>query len=296
VSSRRFGVILCPVDFSIHSAAGLCAAGGIARAFGGRVVLLHAQRVEIPVYFTKSQARALKAQFRRSAQTAWRFANDFAAQHLPAQVGRTVLMLEEDPVEAVLRIARELHAGLVVLGTHGRTGLARIRLGSVTESVLRQVGIPALTLGPLVKPSTRLAQIHRILCPVNYTALARAAFDDAVILAEKTGAELILAHVTEHPGTHEGDGPLRSLSAWAWGGAVSRCAVKEVMLKGIAAGQIVNEARRCLADIIVQGAQPRSFAGTVLFGSTSELVIRKASCPVLSVIRSSPSPQRRGAA
>lgn len=288
MSSRRFGVILCPTDFSIHSAAGLCAAGGIAHAFGGRVVLLHAQRWEIPVYFTKSQARALKAQLRRSARTAWRYANDFATQHLPADVGRTVLLLEEDPVEAVLRVAKELHAGLVVLGTHGRTGLARIRMGSVTESVLRQVGTPALTLGPRLQPSPRLAQIHRILCPVNYTALARAAFDNAVGLAEKTGAELVLVHVMEHPGVHE-DG---KLSEWARAEAGRRCVVKEVMLKGVAAEQIVSEARRCRADMIVQGAQPRSFAGTVLFGSTSELVIRKASCPVLSVIRKDPTASR----
>ena len=253
----------------------------MARAFGGRIVLLHAQRLGIPVYFTKSQARALKAQFRRSARTAWRFANDFAAQHLPEDVGRTILLLEEDPVEAVLRVAKELHAGLVVLGSHGRTGLARIRLGSVTESVLRQVGTPALTLGPHVHPSPRLGQIRRILCPVNYTALARAAFDDAVGLAEKTRAELVLVHVMEHPGAHE-DG---KLTEWARAESGSRCAVKEVILKGVAAEQIVNEARHCHADMIVQGAQPRSFVGTVLFGSTSELVIRKASCPVLSVIR-----------
>jgi len=289
VSSPRFGIILCPTDFSTHSAAGLCVAGGIARAFSGRVVLLYAQKLGIPVYFTKSQARALKAQFRRSARTAWRYANDFAAQHLPEDVGRTVLLLEEDPVEAVLRVTKELHAGLVVLGSHGRTGLARLQLGSITESVLRQVGTPALTVGPRVQPSPRLAQIHRIMCPVNYTALARAAFDDAVGLAEKTGAELLLVHVTEHPGAQDGG----KLSEWARAEAGSRRAVKEVMLKGVAAEQIVNEARRCHADMIVQGAQPRTFAGTVLFGSTSELVIRKASCPVLSVIRTSRSESHR---
>jgi len=281
VSTRRFGVILCPTDFSPHSAAGLCVAGGIARAMDERVVLLHVQRWEIPVYFTQSQARALKVQLRRSARTALRFADDFAAKYLPEDVGRTVLLLEEDPVEAVVRVAKELHAGLVVLGSHGRTGLARLRLGSITESVLRQVGTPALTVGPRVQPSPRLAQIHRILCPVNYTPLARAAFDDAVSLAEKTGAELVLVHVTEHQGAHEGE----RLSEWARAESGRRCEVKEVMLNGVAAEQIVNEARRCHADLIVQGAQPRNFVGTVLFGSTSELVIRKASCPVLSVIR-----------
>jgi len=289
VALRRFGVILCPIDFSLHSAAGLCSAGGIARAFGGRVVLLHVQRVEVPVYFTKSQARDLKAQFRKSARSAWRYASEFAAQQLPAEVKRTILLREEDPVEAVLRVAKELHAELVVLGTHGRTGLARIRLGSVTESALRQVEMPVLTLGPRVLPSPRLAQIRRILCPVNYTPLARAAFDDAVILAEKTGAEVVLAQVAELHAARRADALSQRPLEWAGAEAASRCVLKEVLLKGVAVEQIVSEARRCRADIIVQGAQPRSFGGTVLFGSTSELVIRKASCPVLSVIRK-PSP------
>jgi nucleotide-binding universal stress UspA family protein len=119
--------------------------------------------------------------------------------------------------------------------------------------------------------------------------LAHAAVDDAIGLAEKTGAELVLVHVTEHPGVQD-DGKLRE---WARAEAGRGCVVKEVMLKGMAAEQIVNEARRCRVDMIVQGAQPRSFAGTILFGSTSELVIRKASCPVLSVIRTSRSESHR---
>ncbi len=256
-------------------------AGGIARAWQERVVLLHVHRWEIPAYFTKPQARALKAQLRRSTRTALRYAEDFAAKYLPEGVGRTVLLLEEDPVEAVLRVARELHAGMIVLGLQGRTGLARLQLGSITESLLRQLETPALTVGPRVQPSPRLAQIRRILCPINYTPLARAAFDEAASLVEKTGAELVLVHVAEHHGAHEGE----RLSEWVREKSGSRCGVKEVMVKGVAAEEIVNAARRCRADLIVQGAQPRSFGGTVLFGSTSELVIRKAACPVLSVIQ-----------
>jgi nucleotide-binding universal stress UspA family protein len=249
------------------------------------VVVLHAQRLEAPVYFSKAQTRALNAQLRRSARAAWGYINDFATQNLPEDVSHTILLLEEDPVGAVLRVAKELHAGLVVMGTHGTTGLARIRLGSVTESVLRQVSVPALTAGPRIKPSPRLARIRRILCPVNYSELARAALEYAAGLAEKLEAQLVAMHVLEHPGHHEDSDPVRRLCDWLPAEVRSRCEVKEAILEGRASEQIVSEARRSRADLIVLGAQPRSFVGTVLFGSTSELVIRNALCPVVSVIR-----------
>ena len=281
----RLDVILCPTDFSAHSAAGLRVAGGLARAFQARVVLLHAQRLEVPVYFTKAQARALKAQLRRSARTAWRYVNDFADQYLVRGVPHTILLLEEDPVEAVLRVAKELHAGLVVMGTHGRTGLARLRLGSVMESVLRQLSVPALTVGPRLRPSPRLARIRRILCPVNYSDLARKALEYAAGLAQKTGGELLVTYVLEHHNDQAGSDPVRRLQAWVPAEVRRGCAVKESILEGTASEQIAGEAHHWRADLIVLGAHPRSFADTVLFGSTTELVIRNARCPVISVIR-----------
>jgi nucleotide-binding universal stress UspA family protein len=71
---------------------------------------------------------------------------------------------------------------------------------------------------------------------------------------------------------------------WVPAAVRSRCTVKEVVRQGHAAQQIVAEAKESHADLIVVGAHPRSFLGTILFGSTTEFVIRNATCPVLSVI------------
>ena len=277
--------VLCPTDFSEHSAAALKAAGGVAKAFGARVIVLHAQRVDAPIYFTAAQTRALRAQLRRSARAAWGFVNDFATKYLPEEVEHSVLLMEDDPVIAVLRVLKGLRAGLVVMGTHGRTGLARIRLGSVTESVLRQVSVPMLTVGPRIKPTPRVGLFRRILCPVHYTDLAQAAFEHAVALAEKTKAELMVAHIQEHGAEGETAEPLQQLCAWVPAEIRAMCAVKDVVRSGNAAEQIVAEAKASQVDCIVIGAHPRSFLGTTLFGSTTELVIRNAPCPVLSVIR-----------
>lgn len=278
--------ILCPIDFSEHSAAALRVAGGVAKAFGAEVNVLHAQRLEAPVYFTLAQTRALKAQLRRCARTARAFVSDFAAKHVPEAVPRKVLLVEDDPVLAVLRALKELPGAVVVMGTHGRTGLARIRLGSVTESVLRRASAPVLTVGPSIKPTRSLGLIRRVLCPVNYGDSARVAFEHAAALAARTRAELIAAHVME-PGTEEGqtlEAARQKLCDWAGLEVRQRCTFKEVVRWGHAAQQIVAEAKDSRADLIVVGAHPRSLLGTILFGSTTEFVIRNATCPVLSVI------------
>ncbi|MBZ5565356.1 MAG: universal stress protein [Acidobacteriia bacterium] len=277
--------ILCPTDFSEHSAAALRAAGGIARAFDAKVMVLHAQRLEAPVYFTKAQTQALRVQLRRGARAARDFVSKFATQYLPENVEHSVLLVEEDPVRAVLEELKRTRAGLLVMGTHGRTGLARIRLGSVTESVLRQVNVPVLTVGPQIKPTAALGTIRRVLCPVNYSDLAQTAFEHAAALAVKTGAELVLTHVLESEAHGNEAQALQELCDWVAPEVRQRCTVREVVKQGSPAEQIVAEAKNSRADVVVVGAHPRSFLGTVLFGSTTELVIRNAPCPVLSVIR-----------
>jgi nucleotide-binding universal stress UspA family protein len=276
--------ILCPIDFSQHSAAALRAASGLAKAFGSEVVVLHAQRLEAPVYFTVAQAQALKAQLRRSANAARKYVSRFGDDNLVEGTQHSVMLGEDDPVAAILRALRKSRAELLVMGTHGRSGLERIRLGSVTESVLRQVKVPVLTVGPRIKPAASLSSIRRVLCPVNYSELARIAFEHAVTLAEKTQAELLAMHAVENDlGATESDSH-RQLCEWVPAEVRDRCEVKEVVKQGSAAEQILLEARNSRADIIVVGAHPRSFLGTILFGSTTELLIRNAPCPVLSVI------------
>ena len=277
--------VLCPVDFSVPSAAALRLAGGLAKTFGAELTVLHAQHLEAPVYFTAAQMQALKAQLRRSIRAARASVADFAAKYLPEDLPRVIEVVEDDPVAAILRTAKKSKAGLVVMGTHGRTGLAKVRLGSVMESVLRQSNVPILTVGPGIKSVASLGAIRRILCPVNYTSLAESAFEHARKLAERTGAELILIHIAEQSTQGQGlDEARRTLCDWAAPDVRERCSVKEVVRQGNSAEQIVAEAKRSGADLMVIGAQPRESLGAMLFGSTTEAMIRHAPCPVLSVI------------
>ncbi len=277
--------ILCPVDFSEHSATALRVAGGIAKAFESEVVVLHVQRLEAPVYFTVAQVQALKTQLRRSLRAAKQQVAAFASKHLTEAVKQTVLVMEDDPVAAILKTAHDWDADLIAMGTHGRGGLTRVRLGSIAESVLHQAEAPILTVGPHTKlPPTVDAPIRRVLCPVNYSPSSQTALEHAAALAAKTGAELIVAHIEENPVGKNEQASLEQLCKWVPANIRAHCAVKEVVKQGSAAQQIVDEAEKSNADLLVIGAQPRSLLGTVLLGSTTDLVIRGAACPVLSVM------------
>ncbi len=272
--------ILCPVDFSDQSGTALKLAGGLARPFDAELVVLHAQRLEAPVYFTTSQMQALKAQLRRSARAARTYVTDFVTQHLPDDLRRSIVIVEEEPVAAILRVAKESEAGLVVMGTHGRTGLTRVRLGSVMESVLRQISIPVLTVGPGIKPAASLAIIRRVLCPVDYSTLAESAFAHARALAKKTNAELVVVNIVEDIAKDQSlDEARRALCDWVGPEAREHCSVREVVRQGASAEQIVAEAKSSSADLVVLGAQPSESLGSMLFGSTTEAVIRGSPCP-----------------
>ncbi len=280
------GRILCPVDFSEYSAAALRMAGGMARAFGAQVIVLHAQRVDAPVYFTLSQTQALKSRLRRSAKAARAYVADFAAKYLADDLPHSTLLLENDPASAILRVLKDSRAGLVVMGTHGRTGLSKVRLGSVAESVLRQVAVPILTVGPGVRINASLGTLRRILCPVDYSELARAALEHATVLAEKTGSELVLCHIAQsRTNVQHLEKARQALYDWVPPPLRDRSSVKELVREGKPAEQIVAEARDSRADLLVVGAKPHASLGTFLFGSTTEALIRQAPCPVFTVVR-----------
>jgi nucleotide-binding universal stress UspA family protein len=193
------------------------------------------------------------------------------------------MVVEDDPVSAILKTQQEIGADLIAMGTHGRGGLARVRLGSIAESVLHQAEVPILTVGPHTKLPPTVEAIRRVLCPVNYSPSSQTALDLAAALAAGTGAELIVAHIDETLLGKSAQDSLQQLCDWIPATVRAHCAVKEVVKQGSAAEQIVEEAVKSHADLLVIGAQPRSLLGAVLLGSTTELVIRSASCPVLSV-------------
>jgi nucleotide-binding universal stress UspA family protein len=141
--------VLCPVDFSDPSREAMHFAVDLAQRYGAEVVLLHVYQV--PAYaFPEGMVLAgpdvLANLVDRIARTlaAWRedAAGRAAGLTVAAETAMGVAHTE------ILRVARERKADLIVVGTHGRTGLAHVFLGSVAERVLRTAPCPVLTVRP----------------------------------------------------------------------------------------------------------------------------------------------------
>ncbi len=132
--------ILHPTDFSKPSEYALRFACALARDYQARLVLLHV--VEPPVYYGElGMSVPLPSDFLESLQQR-------LSQLVPADCGIRVesILVEGNASQRILRIAQEQHCDLIILGTHGRTGLSRVLLGSVAEDVIRHSPIPVLTL------------------------------------------------------------------------------------------------------------------------------------------------------
>ena len=139
--------ILCATDFSDAAEAAVEAAQRLGADIGAEVVLLHVTS-EAPLWSETIYAPSVRRVF--EGQRAWATgalgttATALAAAGVPARVRvETGVAWEE-----ILRVARDEQADVIVMGTHGRTGLNRLLLGSVTERVVRQAPCPVLTVRP----------------------------------------------------------------------------------------------------------------------------------------------------
>lgn len=139
--------ILCPVDFSDTSREAVNVAVELARKFDASVKLLHvyaAPTYALPegaIIPTPDELRAVTDDVER-ALDAWK--TKAAAQGAPVATATAMGI----PFVEILRFARDGACDLIVMGTHGRTGLRHALLGSVAEKVVRKSPCPVLTIRP----------------------------------------------------------------------------------------------------------------------------------------------------
>ncbi|KXJ99616.1 MAG: putative universal stress protein [Nitrospira sp. OLB3] len=178
----------------------------------------------------------------------------------------------------------EIRAGLIVMGTHGRSGLDRLKLGSVADAVLRRAHCPVFTIRaaagghPAVHP-LRL-NLGRILVATDFSPSSEAALRHATELARLLPAEVLLLHVAaDSTETRIEEKFRRALSASRSGDVVGG----QLLLQGDPAESILAHATRTKTRLIVMGTQGRRGMERLLLGSVAEAVIRGAHCPVLVV-------------
>jgi nucleotide-binding universal stress UspA family protein len=161
--------ILHPTDFSDPSRYAFQVACALAKDHGAKLLVLHAEAVPVVAY-TEGVVVPLDLEAYRESMT------DTLHQVRPADPAVWVehrLELGPDPVTEILRVAESEHCDLIVMGTHGRTGLRRVLMGSVAEHVMRKAPCPVLTVrGPFAPAQapgiplvTNTAQPHEATVP-----------------------------------------------------------------------------------------------------------------------------------
>lgn len=148
-----FSRILVPTDFSDCSHAACDAAAKLAKQFGSAIELLHVQEppawqgfvipelvVNLPDESTSSLQEFVRVRSQRALEHTVEQLRQLGIAHVRcrSEVG--------EAGDVIVRIAKEEHFDLIVMGTHGKKGFERLVMGSVTERVVRQAVCPVLTL------------------------------------------------------------------------------------------------------------------------------------------------------
>jgi nucleotide-binding universal stress UspA family protein len=170
-------------------------------------------------------------------------------------------------------------------------------LGSVAEKVLRKATCPVLTVPPASVTAAKVPYT-RLLCPVDFSDSSLAALRFAFSIAEEADASLTILHVFDWPPddellverldspevrrliTEEGHGRLEALvtdEVRTW------CKPSTKIAYGRPYREIVELAQNEGADLIVIGVRGRKPLDLTVFGSTTNQVVRRASCPVLTL-------------
>lgn len=199
------------------------------------------------------------------------------------------------PREVVGELVRQVGAGRVVLGTHGRHGLKKFFLGSTAYEILKSVEVPVWTVGPHARPFPHGAP-RRILHPVSLSSGYRETAQLALGIAQFYGAEVTLLHVL--PRDVHGEYHSQNLVQWT-AFELGRLIPDEAPLWTTAtllveAGEVVSEilkiADKMSADLIVMGSNPDISFWPVRGDNTVYNVIAEAKCPVLTLRHSLDAP------
>jgi nucleotide-binding universal stress UspA family protein len=273
--------ILVPIDYSEASLRGLRYALSVAGLLGASVTVLH---VFGEVLATPYMANKAEEQARREI-------DEIVRAHRAPGIDLNGMVAWAAPADGIHRVAEEIDADLLVLGTHARTGVTRALIGSVCESVLRDSTRPIVAIPPARGEAVPVGLPKRILVATDLSKTSEPAVDYAVDLAVLVGASVVVLHSYALPrvlDAREIGAPIaaaaqaaldRALSAAKDRGATIETALRE----GDPVVAITETARQMNADLLVLGTRGRHGLERMFVGSVAETVIRTATRPVLTL-------------
>jgi nucleotide-binding universal stress UspA family protein len=277
--------ILFATDFSASAETAKLYVQALAERYQSRVRVMHV--IDLSAALNAPDAGLSIDVFRRSGgETLSRLKSDLTSERIDV---KTVLCEAMNPAAEILEAAHD-GSSLLVIGTRGHKGLARLVLGSTAEQLIHQAKCPILTIGPGVRPPDLPVSFQRIVYATDFSPEAAKAFVFALSFAQDFGSHLYLCHVLPEPESadrmddHELNarftGALQSLVPDV---AREFCEPECVLEHGVAADGILLLAQRLKADLIVLGTRKSSHWFDNFKIGVAFQVICGSHCPVLTV-------------
>jgi len=297
-----FKRILCPVDFTEFSRHALDEAIAIAHLVDGCVTALHVFPVAIPAdpFGGLPDFQPFRLTDRHRAHILRQLSAFTTAEG--AEPRRITVALREgvDIHAEILDAANQMKSDVIVMGTHGRAGFQHVMLGSVAEKVLHKASCPVLTVPPRGPDAVPAGPVPfaRILCGVDFSECSLTALRHAVALASQAGAHLDVLSVVQLIPMYESTGAvplyypgllddLKADIQKRLDAEITTIAGDVKIERFVTAGsphrEIIRVATERKAELIVLGAFSHGVIDHMFFGSTTNHVVRRARCPVLTV-------------
>lgn len=291
----KINKILCPLDFSKCSRVALKNAIELAKKVKGELHLFHAVLLyENDSYRPDDRIPDNIVSYELIEEIANQKLKDLASEQAFSII--TASARGFSAAEEILNYASEKGIDLIMMGTHGRTAVSHLLLGSVAERVIRLAKCPVMTFRQEAKS---LGEHRKILVPIDFSDHSRLAVRYALELAGFYRADLTLFHTFEqsfHPSFYaSGNTPIFKIDSGLKQRATEAMTQLRnefgkleipthfVLAEGTAYLEIVEYAKKEGFDLLVIASQGLRGLAHFLIGSTAEKVIRHAEVPVLTV-------------
>jgi nucleotide-binding universal stress UspA family protein len=303
--------MLVPVDGSRLAESAFAYARELASRLGANVTVLHVvdptESESLPMH--QAYASHSAEMVRRRVYDVQRKLGKKPGSEVPQIAGEVVMGHAPDEI---LRYAREKGIDLMVMSTHGRTGVRRWVLGSVADEVLRHSTVPVLLVRPETADTAKLEKWTDItvIVPLDGSPLAESVLPHVQALARQVGNEMlnvVLVMVCEPPPTPPVAGPeipfdWQKLMDENWA-ACRRTTLQYLagiekhlketglqvrsepleQLKASAAEEIVDYANKVPFSLIVMATHGRTGVSRWAYGSVAQKVLTGSSSPILMV-------------
>lgn len=280
--------ILLATDFSPASEKAASYARALARRYSSTVEIAHVFDPSVVTSYEEAiVGLPVKERLRIANEDLERLRDDFSASGINA---RTISPEGHRPSVGLLKVAKEHEVDLIVAGTHSKSGVAKLILGSTAEQLIRNAECPVLTVGPNARtPGDAPLAFQTIVSAADFSAEAAKAAVYALSFAQDSGAHLYFCYVF---GVQTATSWNRELVDGAFQSALKRmipetsydwCNPECVVEHGDAAKAILELAERVKADLIVLGARKASFWLTYIERGVTPDLLAQATCPVMTV-------------